>query len=229
MTDDMLRKVAYFRELPANGMAGLVRAVRERRFAAGETILVEGEKSDGLYVVLRGRVKVFKLSADGREQVLRILGPGRTFNDVAAIDGGPNPGYVAGLADGAVCLVPAVALRRLMAHHPQVCAAAVQVLAARLRAMTVLVEDLALRGVLPRVARLLLDCSRGRAGLVEGGEGLCHPLTQQQIAEMTGSVREVVQRSLKTLEREGAIELARARVTIRDPAVLEFWAGAEDG
>lgn len=228
MTDDMLREVAYFRDIPAEGMAELKRAVREQPFSAGETILVEGEKSRGLYVVLRGRVKVFKLSADGREQVLRILGPGRSFNDVAAIDGGPNPGHVAGLADGAVCLVPVALLQRVMARYPQVCAAAVQVLAARLRAMTVLVEDLALRGVLPRVARLLLECSRGEAGLVEGGEGLCHPITQQQIAEMTGSVREVVQRSLKTLERDGAIELARARVTIRDPAVLEFWAGAGD-
>ena len=228
MPADMLREVAWFRDLPADGMAEIARAVRERRFAIGETLLVEGEPSDGLYVVLRGRVKVFKLSADGREQVLRILGAGRTFNDVAAIDGGPNPAHVAGMAEGAVGLVPRAVLQRLMTRYPAVATAALGVLAARLRAMTVLVEDLALRGVLPRVARLLLQCSRGGGGMVEGGEELCHPITQQQIAEMTGSVREVVQRALKTLEREGAVELARARVSVRNADVLEFWAGAED-
>jgi hypothetical protein len=77
--------------------------------------------------------------------------------------------------------------------------------------------------VVGRVAKLLLDCAVGHETLVEDRAGTCAKLTQQQIATMTGSVREVVQRALKILEREGAIAMGRARVRILDPATLERW------
>jgi CRP/FNR family transcriptional regulator len=92
-----------------------------------------------------------------------------------------------------------------------------------------MVEDLALRGVAARVARLLLECSRGTPPLAEGGSGHCARLTQQQLATMTGTVREVVQRVLKALEREGAIELSRGRIRVLAPQVLLAWSNAGRG
>jgi CRP/FNR family transcriptional regulator len=78
-----------------------------------------------------------------------------------------------------------------------------------------------------RVAKLLLDCTRGQQAVVEGGSGACARITQQQIATMTGSVRELVQRALNALERDGAIRLERARVVILDPKALERWSETE--
>ena len=223
---DVLRQVPYFAELDATLLKELAGQVRERKYKPGEVVLLEGGPCEGLYFVVSGRVKVFKISGEGKEQVLRILGPGRTFNDVPVFDGGPNPGSIAALELSAIGHVPKGATLALVQRHPQVAMAVIRLLASRLRALTLLVEDLSLRGVVARVAKLLLDCTRGHQTLVEGASGTggaCARVTQQQIAAMTGSVREVVQRALKALEKDGSIRMERARVVVLDVKALERW------
>ena len=86
------------------------------------------------------------------------------------------------------------------------------------------VEDLALRDVTARVARLLLGCVGRDEHILEHADRACARITHHEIAAMVGSVREVVQRALKELERDGAIALARSRIEVLDPAKLETWA-----
>ena len=224
---DALRQVSYFAEVEPDALKSLASQVRERKLEAGELILMEGDRCEGLYVVISGRVKVFKLSAEGKEQVLRILGPGRTFNDVPVFDGGPNPGSAAAMEAATVSLIPKAQILRLVEQQPKVAKAVIRLLASRLRALTLMIEDLSLRSVTARVAKLLLDCMRGHETLVESGAGACARLTQHQIAAMTGSVREVVQRALKTLEKDGAVRLERARVVVLDAKALERWSESE--
>ena len=220
---DVLRQIPYFAELEASFLKALATQIRERKYKSGEVVLLEGEPCEGLYFVVNGRVKVFKVSGEGKEQVLRILGPGRTFNDVPVFDGGTNPGSIATLEPSIVGHIPKGAVLALVEKHSQVAMAVIRLLASRLRALTLMIEDLSLRGVVARVAKLLLDCTRGHQTLVEGEGGACARLTQHQIAAMTGSVREVVQRALKALEWDGAIRLERARVVVLDPRALERW------
>ena len=224
---DALRQVPYFAEVEPDLLKRLAAQVRERKLEPGELILMEGDPCEGLYFVISGRVKVFKLSAEGKEQVLRILGPGRTFNDVPVFDGGPNPGSAAAMEAATVSLIPKAQIHRLVEQQPKVAKAVIRLLASRLRALTLVIEDLSLRSVVARVAKLLLDCTRGHQTLVESGAGACARLTQQQIAAMTGSVREVVQRALKTLEKDGAVRLERARVVVLDAKALERWSESE--
>jgi CRP/FNR family transcriptional regulator len=101
--------------------------------------------------------------------------------------------------------------------------AVIRTLASRMRALTILVEDLSLRGVVARVAKRLLECARGDHTMVEGSPGACARLTQHELAAITGSVREVVQRALKNLEQDGAIRMERARIVILDHVALERW------
>jgi CRP/FNR family cyclic AMP-dependent transcriptional regulator len=220
---DVLRQVPYFARLDATFLKELAGQIHERKYKAGEVILLEGERCEGLYFVISGRVKVFKVSGEGKEQVLRILGPGRTFNDVPVCDGGLNPGSIATLEPSTIGHIPKGTALALVEKHPQVAMAVIHLLAARLRALTLMIEDLSLRGVVARVAKVLLDCTRGHQTLVEGEGGACARLTQHQIAAMTGSVREVVQRALKALEKDGVIRLERARVVVLDPNALERW------
>ncbi len=226
-----LGRIPYFAGLDHGTLMRLAAEARERRCAARELVLTEGEPCRGLSFVVRGNVKAFKIAPDGREQVLRILGPGRTFNDVPLFDGAPNPASVAALEDATVVgLLPAARLHGLIAERSDVATAVIGVLARRLRAVTEMVEDLALRGVGARVARLLLECSRGSPTMAEGaGEDHGTHLTQQQLAAMTGTVREVVQRALKALEREGAVALARGRIRVLAPEVLEAWSSTGRG
>lgn len=219
----LLRKVPYFAAIDDDALRALAGMAQVRRHRKGEVILWEGEKCAGLYVVLHGKVKIFKRSDQGREQTLLIVGPGRTFNDVPVFDGGTNPGSVAALEASAIALLPKMQTLRLVERNPAIAMAVIRVLATRMRNFTLAVEDLALRTVTARVARVLMDWIGGRATVAEIPAESSVSLTQSQLAAMTGTVREVVQRALKTLEQQGAIKLSRARITVLAPAVLRKW------
>ena len=223
---DLLRQIPYFAGLDAPTLANIARVVRAREARAGEHILTEGEPCLGLYFVMHGQVRLMKNAADGREHVLRVLGPGATFNDVAVFDGGPNSDGAVAVGPTKVGYVPTATLVRLIERHPTMANAALKLLSQRQRSLGNVVKDLALRDVTARVARLLLGCIGHHDHIVEKAGFACARISHQEIAAMVGSVREVVQRALKELECDGAVTLTRTHIDIRDPAKLERWASA---
>lgn len=220
---DALASVPYFKGLNADAIAALVDNANVRQCDARGLVLLQDEPCAGLGVVVSGQVRVLRTSCEGREQVLRILGPGRSFNDVAAIDGGPNPATVVATTETKLVLLSHSTLMRLLDAHPDVAKAMLSLLAQRQRFFVEMIEDAALHSVVGRVARLLLRCASGDQPLIEGAADACQRVTQQDIAAMAGSVREVVQRALKLLEHEGAIRLGRAEITIVDAAILNVY------
>jgi CRP-like cAMP-binding protein len=223
-TSELSAAIPYFAGLDAQARAEIARAIRRRTARSGEQILTEGEPCDGLYFVIEGQVRLMKVSPEGREHVVRVLGPGATFNEAAVFDGGPNSDNAVAIGATVVGMLPSAEMVRLIDKYPQVGRAALKLLAGRQRALGRVVEDLALRDVTTRVARLLLGCLGRHEDVVEHAPAACARITHQEIAAMVGSVREVVQRALKELERDGAIALERTRIRIRDPAKLERWA-----
>lgn len=186
----------------------------QRRYRAGQVVLLEGAASSILYVVQSGRLKLFKTSARGREQVLRLLRAGDLFNEVAVFDEGPNPASAQAIEDCSLLLLRRRDLARFVAERPGIALAVIHTLAARLRDALDLVEDLAFRDVTGRVAKILLEDT-------SGGAVSAPRLTQELLAGMAGSRREVVGRALKTLRQEGIIRLERGRIQIRDRAALQ--------
>jgi CRP-like cAMP-binding protein len=217
---EALRQMALFATLDAHDLARVAAVTRERHYERGELIILEGEHGGALHYVQSGLVKVFKTSADGKEQVLRLIGAGYTFNDVPAFDGGPNPASVAALEKSTVYAISGEGLRRLIAERPAVAEAVIAGLARALRHLVGLVEDLSFRHVTARVARILLDQQE-----VATLGGHAHRLTQQEMAAMAGTAREVVGRALKELEAAGAISLHQGRVVILNRERLRLLAG----
>jgi CRP/FNR family cyclic AMP-dependent transcriptional regulator len=202
LTDDdlaFLSAVPYFRGLPVEDLARIGERCHQRYLAAGQIILLEGEPAEALYVVRSGSVRVFKTSADGhKEQVLIMLGPGQTVNDVPVFDGGPSPASAqAATAGTSICALPATHVTHLLATNPRVAANVIRVLAGRLRHLTTLVEDLSFHDTAQRVAGLLLEESARSGGTVT--------LSQQEMAMRIGTAREMVSRALRALEQRGAI------------------------
>lgn len=182
--------------------------IRERHVQRGDILFFEGEPGEWLYYIQSGRVKIFKTSADGKEQVLRIFHADETFNNVPVFDGGPNPASAMVLEDGIIYVLWREDVRRLLATHPAIAISVIQVLATRLRYMVGLVEDLSFKHASARVAKALLLHSAE----IEGKTA--HRLTQQELAELVGTAREVVGRVLKALEQEGAIDPDQGHITI---------------
>jgi CRP/FNR family transcriptional regulator len=222
---DELRKISLFASLAPDDMAYVAAVTVERRYERGDIIILEGDRGGALHFVRSGLVKVFKSSPEGREQVLRLVEAGRTFNDVPALDGGPNPASVAALEPSIVYATGGTELRRLIVERPGVALATVQALAGALRHLVALVEDLSFRHVTARVAKILLEQDASQASAVDGvgksGQA-AHRLTQQEMAAMAGTAREMVGRALKELEATGAIRMQRGRITVVSRERLEM-------
>ncbi len=218
-----LRKASLFAPLSEDDMARVAAVTVERRYERGDIIILEGDRGGALYFVRSGLVKVFKSSPGGKEQVLRLIEAGRTFNDVPALDAGPNPASAAALEPSIVYATGGAELRRLIAERPGVALATVQALAGALRHLVALVEDLSFRHVTARVAKILIeqDASAGASGA--SGKAV-HRLTQQEMAAMAGTAREMVGRALKELEATGAIRIQRGRITVVNRERLAMFA-----
>ena len=216
VTPDELRALPspFFGSLAATDLQALADAMVQHRYPAGQVVLLEGAASSVLYVVQEGRVKLFKTSPRGREQVLRLLRPGDMFNEVAVVDEGPNPASAQAIEDCTLYLLRRRELIRFMAERPGIAYAVTRTFARRLREALELVEDLAFRDVTSRVAKILLDDHTGAAIRAPW-------LTQELLAGLAGSRREVVGRALKSLCQEGAIRLARGRIHVLDRPQLE--------
>ncbi len=207
---EFVRSLPYFQGLDTATLIKVAREAVELSFDRGQVLFLENEPCRGLYAVKEGLVRVFKTSPEGREQVMSIARPGESFNIVPVFDGGPNPATAAALEKSEVLLIPVETLRSLIAECPAA-AAIVRMLAGRLRRVTTMVEDLSFRTVVSRLAKLLLDLASG-----EGGTQPAQQLTQEEMAARVGSVRDVVGRGLRQLERLGAIRMARNRLLIVD-------------
>jgi CRP-like cAMP-binding protein len=209
---DPLLAVPYFSALTSEQRARVLGAARRLRVAAGQTLFVEGEPCAGLYVVVSGLVKLFKTSLDGKEQVLRHMSAGDSFNEVPVFDGGVNP-------VSELVVLSRDAMLGVLREYPAVAEVVVQVFASRLRHLVALVEDLSFRQVTARVARIVLQSVAPHEGVGAGVGGRAH-VTQREIAEMAGTSREVVARALKALEEAGAIDVRRGDIHVVDDARL---------
>jgi CRP/FNR family transcriptional regulator, cyclic AMP receptor protein len=224
---ELLRHIPYFRSLPQPALQRLATSLRERCYQPGDVIFRKGDQSEGLGVVLRGRVRTVTTSPAGREQVLKVFGPGRTFGDIPVFDDEPQPADALAMSESVVVFIPQGDLLDCLREHPDAAIEVIRLFASRLRAYKQVVEDLSLRTVVARVARLLVDRARGAQTLIEELPSSSPQYTQDEIATMVGSVREVVQRALKTLEHAGLIQMARGRIQIIDLEALEGWADSE--
>lgn len=205
--NEFLKTIPYFAGLHPSEIDSIARSVFEKKAEKGSSITLEGDRGGALYFVAAGAVKCFKTSPEGKEQILHIALPKDSFNDVAVFDGGPSPASAEAMSPVLLYGINKHDMDRILIDHPLVLLNSVKVLAARIRHTLALVEDLSFRHVINRIARVLLDYAGD-------GAGPRPRLTQQEIASIVGTAREVVGRSLKTLQQEGVIRMERNRLVI---------------
>ena len=211
---EFLKSLPYFGGLDAATLDRIARETQELSFDRGQVVFLESDPCRGLYVVKEGLVRVFKTSPEGREQVMSIARPGQTFNLVPVFDGGPNPATATALEKTEALLIPKETFQSLTRDCPPA-QAIIKMLAGHLRRVTTMVEDLSFRTVVSRLAKLLLELASGQGGAAAGQQ-----LTQEEMAARVGSVRDVVGRGLRQLEKAGAIRMARNRLLIVDADAL---------
>lgn len=212
---ELLQSMRYFTGIDASKLEPLRHLFQEVRYEKGTHFLAEGDWSDSLYFIVSGLVKVYKTSPDGKEQVLHIAPPGDSLNDVSLYDGGPNAAGMLALTPISLYIIKKDDIIKILRENPNVMMNVIRALAERIRRDSNLLEDLSSSQVVVRLAKLFL----GRYGGEEESAGLS--LTQKDMAGLVGSSREMVNRSLKTIEEMGGIRLSRRKVIVLNRDVLQ--------
>ncbi|KTB48526.1 cAMP-binding protein [Dehalogenimonas alkenigignens] len=210
--EQLLARSPYFIGLSTNEMKEVSHLTFERQVGRGEIVTLEGGADHNLYLVASGALKIYNTSSGGKEQIVSLVRPGDSFNDVAAFDSGTVPATVQSLTPALLYYISGPALLERACRLSGLASNIARLLAGRVRDLSSLVADLSFRPVAGRLARILLDqINREPAPY----------LTQKDLASMAGTAREVVARALKSLEDEGIIRVDRHKIVIKDRVKLE--------
>lgn len=209
-----IQAIRYFKGITEDELVFVSRGSVLREYVAGETIFMEGSPTDGLWIVERGHVKIYKLSTDGNEHILHLRGAGKSFNDISALDGSANPANATALSSQTlVWLVPVGVIQAVLYQNPQVALNVIQLLATRVRSLVYQIENLALYSVLVRLARFLLEQEQDET-LVGTA------ITRTVIAAHLNTTPQTISTTLRELENLGAISFNRHQIRIIDKTLM---------
>ena len=216
MTDDVLRQAALFAGLDDESARALEESMAPISLKRGEVLFNEGDEGNQLYVVTEGKVKLGRTSADGRENLLAILGPGQMFGELSFFDPGPRSATATAVTNVELMSLGHDALFPVLADHTDVALALLHQLAGRLRRTNEVVGDLVFSDVPGRVAKALLDLATRFGRQADDGIHVNHDLTQEELAQLVGASRETVNKALADFASRGWMRLEPRSVVILD-------------
>jgi len=209
-----LRSNPYFDELPEPLLSNIASHTQLREYERGDVLFWADDPAVGLHIIKSGSVKLYRVSPQGRQYIISVLSEGATCNEVPAFDGGTNPVNVEALETSQVWVVEAAVLRDLVKSNPEFALKILNKFGQNLRSLVHRLSEMAFYQVTNRLARLITE--------MPAEEARPH-WTQEQLAARLGTVREVVARSLRELEKSGAIRIKDRRIQITDHEVLQQW------
>jgi len=217
----ILKATPLFAALDESEVNSMAERCGSRAFAAGEMLFAEGEPCKGLYIVVSGRVRIFKTAATGREQVLTVEGPGASVAELPVFDGGSYPASGAAMERTEVLFISRADLRALCLEKPEVSLKMLQVVGQRLRRLVGIIEELSFTTVRHRLISWLLRAASTEGRRSERGLVISLHGSHQELAAQIGTVRELVSRNLARLQAQSFIEMSGREITILDKEGLE--------
>ena len=223
---DKLRKVSFFGDLSAEALEVVALRMVHRSAPAGTILFRKGEAARGVYLLVKGRVEIYRSTTDGREQVLHAETPVQSIAELPVFDEGEYPASGRTSEDSELYFLSRDDFERLYREHPEIADAVIRNLGRRLRNLVQVLEKVTLRSVPSRVAKTLLEAAENSGNLKEGGRFRLSR-TQSALAQELATSRESVARALGDLRRNGVIETEGRKVTIRSLRGLEDVAQGE--
>ncbi len=220
-TEVVLRKTPLFAGLTDQEMNSLVARVSSKQVRQGTILFGEGDPCAGLFLVASGKIRIFKLSPTGREQVLSVEGPGSSFAELPVFDGGNYPASASALEDAEVLFISRKDFQNFCREHPDVALKVIAVVGSRLRRLVGIIEDLSFTTVRQRLISLILRLAQATGTLAKDGVRVELTKTHQDLAAELGTVRELVSRNLSRLQAEGYLEVDGRKIIVKDLAGLK--------
>ncbi len=218
--DDVLRRAPLFEALDDDSAAALEAGVTIVELARADRVFEEGASGNQLYVVLDGKIKLTRAAADGRENLLSVLGPGEMFGELSLFDPRPRTASAIAVTDSRLGALAHDDLRSWLTGRPDVALHLLQALAQRLRRANDVMADLVFTDVPGRVAKALLDLADRFGEVREDGLQVNHDLTQEELAQLVGASRETVNKALADFAARGWLQLTAKSVLLIEPERL---------
>lgn len=218
--ETVLRKTPYFADLTKQEMRALATRVSKKHLQRGELLFGEGDSCIGLFMVVTGKIRLFNLSPAGREQVLAVRGPGRSFGDPVVFEGGNHAASASALEDAELLFISRTDFQNFCREHPEVMFKVIAEVGSRLRRMIGIIQDLSFTTVRQRLIAMVLRLAQtsGTASTEELHVELTK--THEELAAELGTVRELVSRTLRQLQAEGFLEVNGRTIIVKDLAGL---------
>lgn len=214
---EIIARIPAFNGLSDSQLAEIKNIAVSRDYGKDEFIFSEGDEGSGFYAVVAGKVKIYKLSPDGKEQILHILGPGESFGQVAVFLGRSFPANAQTIADSRLMFFPRNAFVSLISGNPSLAMRMLAVLSMRLRQFTVQIENLSLKEVPGRLASYLVILSREQ----ESEDEVTLPISKGQLASLLGTIPETLSRIFAKMGAQGLIEVKGRKIRLVDRNGLE--------
>lgn len=212
-----IARIPAFNGLSEGELAALRQIAVRRNIARGETVFSEGDPGNGFYLVVEGQIKVYKLSSEGKEQILHIIRPGEPFGEVAVFAGRSFPANAEAIAASRLLFLPREAFVELIRQNPSLAMNMLAVLSRRLRQFTVQVENLSLKEVPGRLASYLLVLSAEQEEI----EAVVLPISKGQLASLLGTIPETLSRIFARMSDQGLIEVHGRTIALLDRIGLQ--------
>lgn len=217
----LIAETPLLASLPAEDRTAIVTNFVRRTYPRGETIFRTGDPGTHLYLIESGRVKITRVSPDGREALVAIIGQGEIFGELSLFDAGLRTADARTMEPTVLQALSHDVFRRYVLGHPEIAWQMFKILAMRLRAADETIQDVVFFDVPGRVARRLLDLAQRHGREVDGGAlRIDVPITQEEIAQMIGASRESVNKALGSFIERGWVALDERIYTVRNPEAL---------
>jgi len=213
---EVLQNTALFSNLSQPELKLLAERTVRRIFSAGEMLFYEGEPCKALHIISRGRVRIFKTSASGREQVLAVNVPGESVAELPVFDGGPYPASAVAVEETEIAFISRKDFHAYCLDHPEVSLKVLAFVGARLRRLVAIIEELSFTTIRQRIVSMLVRLAQSEGKKTTRGIEVLLPGSHQELANQLGTVRELVSRNLMRLQAEGLVEVDARQIVIKD-------------
>ena len=212
----ILQKAALLSNLSQPELQMLAARTVRKLFSAGELLFSEGEPCNGLNIIARGKVRIFKTSVSGREQVLAVNVPGESIAELPVFDGGPYPASAVAIEDTEIAFISRRDFNAYCLEHPEVALKVLSVVGARLRRLVGIIEELSFTTIRQRLIAALVKLAQSEGKHTPRGIEFQLPATHQELANQLGTVRELISRNLMRLQAEGLLDVDARQIVVKD-------------
>ena len=211
---EYLRHIPVFEDLATDDLALINQATTERRFGKNATVFVEGEPGEGFHYIKSGNVKILKQTADGREHILNILGPGEVFAEVLLFNDAPYPATAVAVEDSVVGIIANSRLEQLLTEHPRIAVHLIRVMSKKLLFIQMKVKSFALADSLAKVAQTVENLALRYGKKTSRGVEVAVDVNRQDVANLAGTTRETVSRVFGVMKKDKVIDGDERRIIV---------------